>query len=334
MFKISSTAAAGLIAVFISLLVAMTASAADKVVLQIDGAAAPFYAPLYAGVENGIFEKNGIKVEFIYAAAADILTNIAAGNVDFGFPNGDAVVAAAANGLPVKVIHTTYQRGIGALLAKEESGIRSYRDLKGKRVAVTSLASPNYLQLQVGLQRAGLTLDDVEVEVVATGAIVQSLQADQVDAIVFSELRKYNLEADGTKVSMILSNDFLPSFGNVVVTSDRKLSENADLARRFTTAITQSYQWVIDGHVSEAIDIALEKYAPTWPREQKPILTTAFEQTFVPSVWQSTLTREKGLGAADMAGWQKNADILAQYKVIDSPPKAVDFVIDPYTIGQ
>jgi len=334
MIQFRVTTAASLLALIASPLIATTAEAADKVVLQIDGAAAPFYAPLYAGVEKGIFEKNGIEVEFIYAAAADILTNIAAGNVDFGFPNGDAVVAAAANGLPVKVVHTTYQRGIGALLAKADSGIKTYKDLKGKKVAVTSLASPNYLQLQVGLKQAGLSIDDVSVEVVATGAIVQSLQAGQVDAIVFSELRKYNLEADGTKVTMILSNDFLPSFGNVVVTSDKELAQNPDLVKRFTTAVTQSYEWVIDGHIGDALDISLEKYTPTWPKDQKGILTTAFEQTFVPSVWQSPLTKEKGLGAADFAGWQKNADILAEYKVIDSAPKAEDFVADPSMIGQ
>ena len=326
--------AASLMALLTSPLFDSAALAADKVVMQIDGAAVPFYAPLYAGVEKGIFEKNGIEVEFIYAGAADILTNIAAGNVDFGFPNGDAVVAAAANGLPVKVVHTTYQRGIGALLAKEASGIKTYKDLKGKKIAVTSLASPNYLQLQVGLKQAGLSLGDVTVEVVATGAIVQSLQSGQVDAIVFSELRKYNLEADGTKVTMILSNDFLPSFGNVVVTSAKSVSQRADLVKRFTTAVTQSYEWVIDGHVGDAIDISLNKYTPTWPKEQKAILTTAFEKTFVPSVWQSPLTKNKGLGAADLAGWQKNADILAEYKVIDAAPKAADFVVDPSTIGK
>ncbi|WP_454855539.1 ABC transporter substrate-binding protein [Rhizobium binxianense] len=331
-FRVTTTAS--LLALLASPFLGSAADAADKVVLQIDGAAVPFYAPLYAGVEKGIFERNGIEVEFIYAGAADILTNIAAGNVDFGFPNGDAVVAAAANGLPVKVIHTTYQRGIGALLAKADSGIKTYADLKGKKVAVTSLASPNYLQLQVGLKQAGLTLDDVNVEVVQTGAIVQSLQAGQVDAIIFSELRKYNLEADGTKVTMILSNDFLPSFGNVVVTSADKLAENPDLVKRFATAVSQSYEWVIDGHIGDAIDISLEKYTPTWPKDQKGILTAAFEQTFVPSVWQSPLTKEKGLGAADFAGWQKNADILAEYKVIDSAPRAEDFVVDPSTIGK
>lgn len=308
-----------------------SALAQDKVVFQIDGNVVPFYAPLYAGVENGFFADENIEVEFLYAGASDILTNIAAGNVTFGFPNGDAVVAAAANGLPVKVVHTTYQRGIGALLAKKESGIVTYADLKGKTVAVTSLGSPNYLQLQVGLAKAGLSIDDVKVEVVASGAIVQTLQNGDVDAIIFSELRKYALEAAGYDVTMILSNDFLPSFGNVVVTGADTLAENPDLVRRFTTAVTKSYEWVIDGHVKDALQISMDKYTPTWS-DQMDILTTAFENTFVPSVWQSPLTKEKGLGAADFGAWQQNADILAEYKVIGAAPKAEDFVVDPSTI--
>ncbi|POF32688.1 NitT/TauT family transport system substrate-binding protein [Roseibium marinum] len=312
-------------------LMAPEAMAKDKVVFQIDGNVVPFYAPLYAGVENGFFEEQDIEVEFLYAGASDILTNIAAGNVDFGFPNGDAVVAAAASGLPVKVVHTTYQRGIGALLAKSESGIETYADLKGKTVAVTSLGSPNYLQLQVGLIQAGLTIDDVKVEVVSSGAIVQTLQSDDVDAIVFSELRKYVLEAGGFKVNMILSNDFLPSFGNVVVTSAETLADNPDLVKRFTAAVTKSYQWVIDGNVDAALQISMDKYTPTWA-DQMPILSTAFTNTFVASVWQSPLTAERGLGAANLEAWQKNADILAEYDVIDTAPNAADFVVDPSDI--
>nr|WP_319484933.1 ABC transporter substrate-binding protein [uncultured Cohaesibacter sp.] len=307
------------------------ASAEDKVVLQIDGNVVPFYAPLYAGVENGFFADQGIEVEFLYGGASDILTNIAAGNVDFGFPNGDAVVAAASNGLPIKVVHTTYQRGIGALLAKSSSGIKTYADLKGKTVAVTSLGSPNYLQLQVGLAKAGLTLDDVKVEVVSSGAIVQTLQSDDVDAIIFSELRKYALEANGFEVNMILSNDFLPSFGNVLVTSSKLLADNPDLVKRMTNAVTASYAWVIDGHIDDALQISMDKYTPTWT-DQKAMLSTAFEKTFVASVWQSALTKEKGLGAADLDAWQKNIDILTEYKVISGGAKAADFVVDPSDI--
>lgn len=112
--------------------------------IQIDGSAVPYYAPLYLAQENGYFAEEGLNVEFYYAAAADIVKNVAAGNVEFGFPNADAVVAAKAQGIPVKVAHTTYQEGLGAIIFGSDSGISTPADLKGKKVAVTSLGSANY----------------------------------------------------------------------------------------------------------------------------------------------------------------------------------------------
>jgi NitT/TauT family transport system substrate-binding protein len=307
------------------------AQAKTSVTLQIDGAAVPFYAPIYAGIEKGFFAKRNLELNVIYASGSDIMRNVAAGNVDFGFPNGDSVIAAKANGLPVKVIHTTYQRGIGALLTKADGPIKTYADLKGKTVAVTALGSPNYLQLQAGLKKAGLRIEDVKVEVVATGAIVQSLQAGQVDAIVFSELRKYNLEADKFPTHLILSNDFLPSFGNVVVTSDRLLASKGAVARAFVDAIDESFNWVIGGNVDEALKIAIGKYAPTWAG-QEAILTRAFNETFIASVWQSATTKANGLGAADIAAWQGAIDAMADAKLIDKGFKADDLVVQSKSI--
>ena len=39
------------------------------------------------------------------------------------------------------------------------------------------------------MESAGLTIDDVQVEIVGTGAILTALTEGQVDAIVFSKLR-------------------------------------------------------------------------------------------------------------------------------------------------
>lgn len=72
---------------------------------------------------------------------------------------------------------------------------------------------------------AGLTIDDVQVEIVGTGAILTALTEGQVDAIVFSKLRTIELNNSGYAASEITCDQFLPSFGNVLVAGDKLVAE-------------------------------------------------------------------------------------------------------------
>ncbi len=258
--------------------------------IQIDGSAVPYYAPLYLAQENGYFAEEGLNVEFYYAAAADIVKNVAAGNVEFGFPNADAVVAAKAQGIPVKVVHTTYQEGLGAIIFGSDSGISTPADLKGKKVAVTSLGSANYFQLQAAMESAGLTIDDVQVEIVGTGAILTALTEGQVDAIVFSKLRTIELNNSGYAAS----------------------------------AIT----YIIDGHVEEAVDMSIEKYALTFA-EKRDVVVQILNDVFVKTLWQSDYTKENGIGASNPEKWQALIDESKEIGNIDETFDASELLYTP-----
>ena len=235
-------------------------NAVKKVTIQIDGAAVPYYAPLYLAKEKGYFKEEGLEVEFIYAAAADIVKNVAAGNVEFGFPNGDSVISARAENIPVNVVHSTYQNGLGATIFKVDSGINKPSDLKGKTIAVTSYGSPNYIQLQVLLEQNGLSLDDVNVKIVGTGSIVNSLVVDEVDAITFSLLRTIEMKNQGINVDEFRSDEFLPSHGNVLITSEDYLKNNEDTVKAFIKALNQGLTDMIEGDVEETVKMAINEY--------------------------------------------------------------------------
>ena len=305
----------------------IAARADEKVTIQIDGAAVPYYLPLYVAQKEGYFKEQGLEVEFLYANAADILNNVAAGNVQFGFPNGDAVISARANGIPVKVVHSTYQRGIGAVLFKNASGIKSPADLVGKKVAVTSYGSPNYIQLQVMMSQAGKSIDDAKVEIVGTGAILDALKSDQVDAIVFSMLRYYALKAEGVDVGMIASDDFLPSHGNVLVTSDDYLASNPKQVKGFIAALDKALKHIVDGDVEKEVKMAIADYAPTFAPQEK-VVTEIIKEVFIKTLWQSEDTKKNGFGYGNIAGWQKTIDVAAQYKAIPEAFPASDLVIE------
>lgn len=297
----------------------------QKVSIQIDGAAVPYYAPLYIAKEKGYFREQGLDVEFYYAAAAEIVKNVATGNVQFGFPNADSVILAKSQGIPVKVVNTTYQNGLGALIFLNSSGIKEPKDLKGKKVGVTSFGSPNYIQLQVMLEKAGMTIEDVKVEIIGTGAIVNALVSGQVDAIMFSMLRTIELKNQGVDVNEIRSEEFLPSHGNVLIVGDKYLNENREIVDKFNIALNKGIQYIIDGNAKEAVEISVEKYAPSFKGKEE-IATIILNEVFVPYLWQSENAKKNGLGYSDLNKWDNSIKVLKEYGVIKKEINAKDLI--------
>ena len=271
----------------------------------------PYYAPLYVAAEEGYFEEAGLEVEFTYAQGAQILQNVAAGNVDFGFPNGDSVIAAYANGVETNVVHTTYQQGIGALLFDNATGIESPADLVGKSVAVTDLGSPNYVQLQAMMAEEDLSVDDVNVQPIGTGAIVQALQNGEVDAIVFSRLRYYALQAAGFDAGLD------PQRRVPAVVRQRARHEPVD-GRRRPRGRQRLRRGARPGHrvrhrePAESVTMAIAEYAPEFQGQEEAV-TGVIEDLFIPTLWQSDATEENGLGYGDVERWQSAIDAQVDY---------------------
>lgn len=297
----------------------------QKISIQIDGAAVPYYAPMYIAKEKGYFKEQGLDVDFYYAAAAEIVKNVATGNVQFGFPNADSVILAKSQGIPVKVVNTTYQHGLGALIFQKSSEITEPKDLKDKKIGVTSFGSPNYIQLQVMLEKAGMSIDDVKVEIIGTGAIVNALVSGQVDAIMFSMLRTIELKNQGVDVGEIRSDEFLPSHGNVLIVGDKYLTENKDVVNKFNIALNKGIQYIIDGNTKEAVEMSVEKYAPSF-KGREEIVTAILDEVFIPYLWQSENTKKNGLGYSDAERWSNSIKVLKEYGVIEKEIDAKELI--------
>lgn len=297
------------------------------VTIQIEGSAVPYYTPIFWAIEAGYFAEEGLEVEYMFGNAADIARNVSVGNVDFGFPNGEPIIVARSQGIPVVVAHTTLQHGLGATIFLEESGIDTPEDLAGKTVAITSLGSPNYVQLQVLLEKNGLSLDDLDIEIVGTEAIVPALVNDRVDAIVFSMLRTFELRYQGIEVDEFRSDEFLPSFGNVVVVGQDYLDENLDVVQRFVRALNRSLEYLSDkDNLSEAVPVVIAEHTPTYEgREQYMI--DVLHDVYAGYLWVSEGTETHGFGYGNVDRWQETADIMLEFDIIEDRVDASEFVI-------
>jgi ABC-type nitrate/sulfonate/bicarbonate transport system substrate-binding protein len=148
-----------------SLLFYQTAAAAEikaqnRRVVIVYTSISPSYAPAWIAKEMKIFDKNGINAEVIYARGGVLATQaLVGGDVSFIVAGVGAAVDATLAGADLVVMASPSIGSETILIARK--GITSPADLKGKRVAVGSLAGPALLTLKIVLKSYGLNSEDV-----------------------------------------------------------------------------------------------------------------------------------------------------------------------------
>src|SRR5690606_17892391 len=68
------------------------------------------------------------------------------------------------------------------LVTTDKSGIKSFADLKGKKVSVGAPGSGTYANAEQLLEIHGLSMDDIQAQDLDFGESTESLQAGQIDA--------------------------------------------------------------------------------------------------------------------------------------------------------
>jgi NitT/TauT family transport system substrate-binding protein len=138
-----------------------------------------------------IAPKCGIKVEErVFAKGLDVMQAIIAGELDVGTTASEAAISGRAGGAPIYVV-AGFAKGGARLVARPDSGIRSVRDLKGKKVGVTRGGIQEVL-LMAELMKAGLSAapapgKDVQLVFLAYADLNQALLGKNIDAMMQSE---------------------------------------------------------------------------------------------------------------------------------------------------
>jgi len=146
----------------------------------------PSYAPAWIAKETKIFDKNGISAEVVYARGGVVATQaLVGGNVNFIVAGVGAAVDATLAGADLVVVASPSIGSETTLVAKKT--IRSPADLKGKKVAVGSLAGPAILTLKIILKSVGLNSEDVTYIVTGpTASRYTALNSGVVDATLLT----------------------------------------------------------------------------------------------------------------------------------------------------
>ena len=113
---------------------------------------------------SGVLKDVPYKIEWKeFAAAAPLLEALGTGALDSGLVGDAPFTFAAAANVPVKAIGAIRQTGDGlAGLVPKDSAIKSFDDLKGKKIA-TGRGSIGHQLILAALEKKGWTASDVQI---------------------------------------------------------------------------------------------------------------------------------------------------------------------------
>jgi len=138
--------------------------------------------------EAGLYEKYGLDAKLIeFSSGTDLIKGIVGGQLDIGVLGFSNAFTWVSRGADLKIVGGA-QRGYHSLLVREDSGIESVADLKGKNLASQKQGSTADIVLKgVMLDNAGLSSGDLNIMGVAPAVAVQSLVGGRVDAAFLFE---------------------------------------------------------------------------------------------------------------------------------------------------
>ena len=205
------------------------------------------FAPMYYGIEEGIFEEHGLTLEIVpQTDIAAIVSGLASGTYDFGFATVVHVVTANANGIPIRAVSTIegqiQENDSGTVtIASAASGITEFGDLGGKRVATVGLSSHNTLTMWELADRAGVDTTTIELVQLPFGQMAAALASGDVDAAIMQwPFALDALDAGGVELGYNNRELFVDTATTLFNTSQSFIDQNPNTVRAFADAMAES----------------------------------------------------------------------------------------------
>jgi NitT/TauT family transport system substrate-binding protein len=195
--------------------------------------------------------KCGIKVEeSTFAKGLDVMQAIIAGELDVGATASEAAISGRAKGVPIYVV-AGFATGGARLVARSDAGIKSVKDLKGKKVGVTR-GSIQEVLLAAELAQNGLTSadapgKDVQIIYLSYPDLNQALMGKNIDAIMQTEPQASQALNKGFGVEVMKPYDTpIGSPVRTLVMTEKFYKERRPLAEKFMRCFVEATKTFID----------------------------------------------------------------------------------------
>jgi NitT/TauT family transport system substrate-binding protein len=220
------------------------AAAQDRVSLRLNWLLYGFHTPFHLGVERGYYREAGIELTIGEGqGSARAVQLVAAGSDTFGLSDGASIINGVARGAPVQAVMGIMNRSPFAIIVREDSGIRTMRDLAGRTIAATT-GEAGLVIFPALLRANGMAPDAVRfLRVDGAGKLVATLENRTVGMLGGVENQALILPQRGVPLRSILyADNGANTMGLAIHATRETLSRNPDLVRRFIRATQRSFE--------------------------------------------------------------------------------------------
>jgi NitT/TauT family transport system substrate-binding protein len=228
-------------------------------------------APIYLGIEQGIFAGHGFELDIQLAqGGAAIVPAVVSGEYDFGYSNVVSLLVAHQNDIPIQIISngSTSTNINGAdtteVAALADSGIADILDLEGKTVAINALSNFGEITIRNSLEQAGGDPDSISFVEVPYPNMPAQLAAGEVDAAWTTEPFRTQIVQEGGVIVASPMVDMAEDFDSAFYfASAQTVETNPELVASFRAALAESFAYASANE--DAVREIIQDYASLSP---------------------------------------------------------------------
>jgi NitT/TauT family transport system substrate-binding protein len=200
----------------------------------------------YAAADD-YYQKYGLDVTSPnISAAPNLVASLLSGDVPIGLTSIEAVVGAYGNGADLVIIGGQY-RGFAVSIISNRA-ITTANQLKGKRIGVTSYASPPHTAARAFLRANGVDPTRDVTFVVGGGMsdLKAGLESGAFEAAAITPPLSFDLIGAGYTELADLSNSRADYYQGVIVTTRKYILEKPDVVQNVLSAYTEAQRDILN----------------------------------------------------------------------------------------
>lgn len=200
---------------------------------------------LYTALDNGLFDKYGMKFENIFIrGSAQNLTALATDEVQFTYCAADGTIPGLATGVDVKLVAAPLVKLPYVLVARKE--IRRVEDLKGKAMGIARVGDLSDRLSRAVVKKFGMAPDSVIMRPIggSQGERYQAMAANVVQAVAITPPMDVRAKNEGYNVLYRLIDLDLPFIYSSLHASNKMLRERPEIVQRMVAALAEIVHFV------------------------------------------------------------------------------------------